>query len=203
MEEIPESMSAEELIRFFDRNAETWDEHLRPRDHDVGRAVLGRIGAGPGDTVLDAACGTGVLAPLLAERGVKDITAVDISPGMEKVFRRKHPAIKFITADYHDPALFAAGSFSLIILYNAFPHFRDPAAIIRNAWTQLAAGGRLLIAHSMNRTELDLKHKEVGGIVGNHMLVCDAELRQMLEAAGFSSVVIEDADYFYLSAVKK
>jgi len=94
-------------------------------------------------------------------------------------------------------------SFSLIIIYNAFPHFEEPQKIVLSASRQLIGGGRLIIAHSMNRTELNLKHKEVGGIVGNHILVCDDEIRRMLEIAGFSDILIEDTEYFYTFAVKK
>ncbi|HNW43610.1 MAG TPA: class I SAM-dependent methyltransferase [Elusimicrobiales bacterium] len=189
-----------ELVEFFDRNSEAWDGYLKPRDYEVAAAVLERTAVGPNDKVLDVACGTGVLEALLLARGAADITAMDISPGMEAVFRRKFPKVKFVLGDYHDAGLFAPSAFSRVLIYNAFPHFRDPGAITQNAAAQLAPGGRLVIAHSMTRAQLDWKHAEVGGIVGNHMLVSDEKIMELLLGAGFTDVLIEDDAYFFVSA---
>ncbi|HOI41765.1 MAG TPA: class I SAM-dependent methyltransferase [Elusimicrobiales bacterium] len=192
----------EELIEFFDRNAEPWDGYLKPVDYAVGAAVLERADVGPAHRVLDVACGTGVLEPLLLARGVTEITAVDISSGMAAVFTRKFPKVKFVLGDYHEP-LFPEGSFDRVLIYNAFPHFRDPARVVANAASQLAPGGMLVIAHSMNREQLDWKHKKIGGIMGNHMLISDAVIREYLRGASFTGVKIEDNAYFYLAAEKR
>ncbi len=190
---------SKELIEFFDRNAEPWDGYLKPADYSVGAAVLERAGVNAGHRVLDVACGTGVLTPLLLARGVTGITAVDISPGMGAVFGRKFPKLKFVLGDYHEP-LFGPASFDRIIIYNAFPHFGAPERIIANAAAQLVPGGRLVIAHSMTRQALDLKHKEVGGVVGSHLLLSDEALLALLVANKLACSALEDADHFYLCA---
>lgn len=192
----------DELVSFFNERAENWDDCLRPHDHEVGRAVLARLDVGPADRVLDVACGTGVLQAPLRERGVSDITAVDVSPGMAEVFKRKFPEVKCVTADYHKFGLFPDGMFTKVMIYNAFPHFSEPAAVVANAARQLRPGGRLLIAHSLNRSALALKHKEAGGVVGEHALPADWDIAAMLFSAGFRWVVIEDKEYFFVSAGK-
>lgn len=42
-------------------------------------------------SVLDVACGTGVLIPDYLERGAAQVTAIDIAPEMVRIAREKFP----------------------------------------------------------------------------------------------------------------
>ena len=70
-----------EVSAFFDRLAPFWDEDCR-HDPEKIAAILDYAGIQTGVSALDVACGTGVLFPRYLERGVKQITGVDISQVM-------------------------------------------------------------------------------------------------------------------------
>ena len=148
-----------ETARFFDSRAERWDE--MPHDPVLVNRILDKALSPNARKVLDVACGTGVLFPFFLERGITDITAVDVSEGMINVARRKSgesDAIKLICADA--AAYPFEGKFDSIIIYNAFPHFSDPEALVSNLVPHLEKGGLLSIAHSAGREELNAFHKE-------------------------------------------
>ena len=58
--------------------------------HDVARAVIGTVQAGPAMDVLDFGCRTGLLT-LALQPHVRTITAVDSSQGMLDVLDTKNP----------------------------------------------------------------------------------------------------------------
>ena len=152
-------MEKQDIIRFFDSKAETWD--TMAHDCVLVNRILDNALPEKASKVLDVACGTGVLFPFFLERGITDITAIDISPGMIAVAERKFKdtnSIKFICADASDYSF--EGLFDSIIIYNAFPHFTDPDVLLSNLVPHLAKGGILSIAHSSGREELNRFHKE-------------------------------------------
>ncbi len=148
-----------DIVKYFDSKAETWDNMLH--DSDLVNRILDNALPEKPRRILDVACGTGVLFPFFFERGITDITAIDISPGMIAVAKRKFKdknSIKFICSDASTYSF--DGLFDSIIIYNAFPHFTDPNVILSNLVPHLAKGGILSIAHSAGREELNTFHKE-------------------------------------------
>lgn len=148
-----------DIVNFFDSKAEKWDNMAH--DSVLVNRILDNALPEKAGKVLDVACGTGVLFPFFLERGITDITAIDISQGMIAVCKRKFKntnSIKFICADASDYSF--EGLFDSIIIYNAFPHFTDPNVLLSNLVSHLAKGGTLSIAHSCGREELNKFHKE-------------------------------------------
>ena len=80
----------EEVIAFFDRLAPGWDAEL-VRNEEIIKRILDNAEISEGKTVLDVACGTGVLIPDYLERGVSSVTGIDISSAMAEIARKKHP----------------------------------------------------------------------------------------------------------------
>src|SRR5438093_1515941 len=79
---------------------------IRRLNHRLLERALGRALAGlaPGALVLDAPCGTGILGPFLARRGLRVIGA-DISPAMLAVARERDGAVGHVRADLELPPL--------------------------------------------------------------------------------------------------
>lgn len=80
------AVDADAARAVYDEWAETYDAELGHDDQgyigpDVAADALVRV-VGPGATVLDAGCGTGLVGAALAARGRFDVDGVDISPGM-------------------------------------------------------------------------------------------------------------------------
>ena len=150
-------MDANNVIEFFDSRAATWD--LDIHNPDLINRILDLALPTGHPSVLDVGCGTGVLFPFFLSRGVTDLTAVDISPGMLGVAKRKFPDLsdRLVCADAC--VCDFARKFDCIIIYNAFPHFTDQQALIAHLASFLNPGGRLTIAHSAGREELNTFHR--------------------------------------------
>ena len=149
-------MDKEEVIRFFDARASRWDGDMIRSDSIIS-AILDRAEVEAGKTVLDVACGTGVLFPDYLRRGVESVTAIDISPEMVKIARKKHPEVQVLCGDVETAAF--DRKFDCIMVYNAFPHFPDPENLIRVLAGLLKPGGTLTVAHGMSRAQIDAHHK--------------------------------------------
>ena len=83
-------MNKQEITAFFDRMAPQWDADMIRSDAIIGK-ILDGAEVRPGVSVLDVACGTGVLFPDYLARQVGKVTAVDISPEMVKIAAAKYP----------------------------------------------------------------------------------------------------------------
>ena len=146
-----------DVISFFDRCAPGWDAEMI-RNEPVIRTILDNAGIRAGVNVLDVACGTGVLFPDYLARDVHSVTGVDIAPEMARRAAEKFPdaRVTVLCGDIETVPL--PQPFDCCMVYNAFPHFPDPARLIAHLATLLKTGGRLSIAHGMSRAMLDRHH---------------------------------------------
>lgn len=127
------------------------------------RAVAFLCGAGPGARVLDIACGTGVMFPALLEQGAASLTGVDIADAMAALARSKFAAEPRVTVLCQDFLTLEAGPFDAALMYNAYPHFPDKAALLQKAAALLTPGGRFTVVHGMGREALNRHHGNVPG----------------------------------------
>ncbi len=160
-------MKKEAVIEFFDRCAPGWDADM-VRHEDVINAIFTGAGIGPGMDVLDVACGTGVLFPDYLKRGVASLTAIDISPEMARIAQEKYPQVRVICGDVEHTDF--GRLFDAVMVYNAFPHFPDPAGLIRVLAGLVKPGGRLTVAHGMSRDALVRHHSGTASQVSIDLL---------------------------------
>lgn len=149
-------MNKQDVIQFFDKMAAGWDEDMIRSDRIIS-TILDNAEIHAGHCVLDVACGTGVLFQDYVNRGIADITAIDISPEMVKIAREKFPQVQVLCGDVEQTAF--SRKFDRIMVYNAFPHFPDPENLIRVLSGLLNPGGTLTVAHGMSRAAIDAHHK--------------------------------------------
>jgi demethylmenaquinone methyltransferase/2-methoxy-6-polyprenyl-1,4-benzoquinol methylase len=163
-------MEKKTIAEFFDRCAPWWDADMI-RNEPVITTILDNGGIHEGAHVLDVACGTGVLFPDYLSRGAT-VTGIDISPEMVKIARGKFPQVEVLLGDVEETAF--DRQFDAVMVYNAFPHFPDPAALIRTLASLVKPGGRLSIAHGMSRAHIDSHHKGTASKVSIGLLHEDA-----------------------------
>lgn len=150
-------MKQQDVISFFDRLAPQWDADMIRHD-DIINAILDNARVTAGKDILDVATGTGVLIPDYLARNVASVTAVDISPEMVKICRSKFPQEQVTVLCGDVEALPLEKKFDCIMVYNAFPHFPEPARLIERLASLLKEGGTLTIAHGMSRAQIDNHH---------------------------------------------
>ena len=148
-------MEKKDIAAFFDRCAPWWDDDMIRNEVTI-TTILDNCGIKGGMDVLDVACGTGVLFPDYQKRGVASLTGIDISPEMAKIAAAKFPEATVICGDVEETQF--DRQFDAVMVYNAFPHFPEPARLIEALAKVVKPGGRLSVAHSMSRAQLQQHH---------------------------------------------
>ena len=192
-------MEQQDVIRFFDRCAPSWDAEL-VRNEVVISAILDNAGICAGMDVLDVACGTGVLFPDYLGRGVASLTAIDISPEMAKLAQQKFPQVKVLCGDAEQTDF--GRCFDAVMIYNAFPHFPEPARLIERLAKWVKPGGRLSVAHGMSREKLVQHHAGSASRVSIDLLEANA-LAQLLAPWFDVDVMISDDTMYQVCGRKR
>lgn len=191
-------MEQQDVIRFFDRCAPSWDADL-VRNEAVISAILDNAGIRADIDVLDVACGTGVLFPDYLGRNVASLTAIDLSPEMAKLAQQKFPQVKVLCGDAERTDF--GRCFDAVMIYNAFPHFPEPARLIERLAKWVKPGGRLSVAHGMSREKLAQHHAGSASRVSIDLL--EAHELAKLFAPWFDVDVMISDDKMYQVCGKK
>src|SRR5438477_8772735 len=122
-----------EILDQFTRQATRFATAPGIRDEAALRLIVECSGAGPEDTVLDVACGPGLVVAAFA-RVVRHATGIDITPAMldrARALARERGLIN-VTWDHGDvtPLPYADGALSIVSSRFAFHPFVDPAAVL-------------------------------------------------------------------------
>jgi demethylmenaquinone methyltransferase/2-methoxy-6-polyprenyl-1,4-benzoquinol methylase len=192
-------------MEYFDGLAEKWDAH-NPHDPAKLEYIAGLLGLKPGQTVLDAGSGTGVMIPYLARAvGTSgSVVAVDYSAGMIAEAKRKHPgneypSVRFEVRDVNDMPM--QGEYDAIMCYSVFPHFADQQATIIHLAAGLRSRGKLMVAHSESREAINRMHMESSEHVHDDFLPPMSEIRQMMQTARLKVIKeIDDSAIFLIMA---
>ncbi len=139
----------------YDSFAEIYNRHWGGFAKRVVPALdsLGLSDLSPGDHIVDVCCGTGQLAAVLTERGLR-VTGVDGSDDMLSVARRNAPRASFVAADVRafavdPPAQMAVSTF------DSLNHILDLAGLeqaLRCVAGALERGGRFVFDLNMDET---------------------------------------------------
>lgn len=97
----------------------------------------------PGQRILDIAAGTGTSSAAIARSGA-EVVAVDFSPGMIEVGRKRHPKVEFLEADAM--ALpFKANEFDAVTISFGLRNIEDPRKALKEMYRVLKPGGRVVV----------------------------------------------------------
>ncbi len=193
-------MNKKEIAAFFDRMAPEWDARQITDDAKLA-FILDTAGVREYATVLDVACGTGVLFPYYLARNAARVIGVDISPEMTRLAAAKlhDPRIEVVCGDIEAvPVLMRCDA---CVVYNAFPHFPDPARLIGRLAMWVKPGGRLTVAHGMSLAALDRHHQHGAAHVSRRMLEPDA-LGALFAPWFQADVKISDEEKYIVSGVR-
>ena len=190
-------MEKKTIAEFFDKCAPWWDADMI-RNEPVIATILDNGGIREGAQVLDVACGTGVLFPDYLARGAS-VTGIDISPEMVKIARSKFPQVEVLLGDVEETVF--DRKFDAVMVYNAFPHFPNPAALIRTLAGLVKPGGRLSVAHGMSRAALQSHHAGRASQVSID-LIHEEDLKALMEPWFEVDTVISTGEMYQVAGTR-
>lgn len=187
------------MIAYFDQLAPSWDAH-QVRNESRLNAILDYADIRAGVSVLDVACGTGVLLQDYLARDVRCVTGVDLSPAMIACAQDKFadPRVKLLAADMEETSF--PGQFDRCMVYNAFPHFPSPERLVRHLARQLVPGGRLTVAHGMSRADINRHHSGSASKVSIG-LINETELAAIMRERFSVDAVVSNDEIYVVSGV--
>ncbi len=190
-------MNKQTVAEFFDRCAPWWDADM-VRNEEIIAAILNNAGVRPGAQVLDVACGTGVLFPDYQKRGAT-VTGIDLSPEMVKIAAGKFPDVQVLCGDVE--ATEFDRQFDCVMVYNAFPHFPDPKALVERLASLVKPGGKLSVAHGMSRAALTDHHKRASAVSID--LIHERELASLFSKWFDVDVIISTEQMYQVCGVRR
>ena len=155
----------------------------------------------PGESVLDLACGTGVVARVAAERlGPVTIEAADVNPGMIEVARSIDVGPRIGWHQASAEALpFADAAFDTVLCQMGLQFFSDKVLALSEARRVLRAQGRFLATvpspipslFTILAAQLERHGQQrAAEFVRQVFSLGDAELEELLDRAGFADISI-------------
>jgi len=145
---MPEPSHRDAIVDQFTRQAVPFSAATGIRDEQALRLLVEFTGAGPEDTVLDVACGGGLVVCAFA-RAARHATGIDLTPAMIERARalQKEQGLSNVTWKLGDvlPLPFADRSFSIVTSRFAFHHFPDPGAVLAEMKRVSVPGGRVAV----------------------------------------------------------
>src|SRR5438128_4195738 len=121
------------IVEQFTKQAVPFSTAPGVRDEEALRLLVDFTGAGPVDTVLDVACGPGLVMCALAPV-VRHATGIDVTPAMIERARAlaAEKGLANVAWQVGDvlPLPYPDGAFSLVVSRFAFHHFAEPRAVL-------------------------------------------------------------------------
>jgi len=199
--------------QFFNDHAEQWTD-MWYRDRHTGQSnkhekdfnrLFSLLPLKPGDCVLDAGCGTGVLVPFILEGIGKSgmLYELDFAEKMIQINRLQHPQnnIRFIVSDAECAPLEDA-SCDVAICFSCFPHFRDKTKAVQSLTRVLKPQGVLVVSHFDSSEEINKHHESCHAVMHDH-LPGEQTMRTLLNDNGLQVEAFMDEPGFYYIQARK
>ena len=140
------------ILDQFSRQALPFSTAAPIRDERALQLLVDAAGAGADDTVLDVACGPGLVACAFA-RVAQQVTGIDLTPAMieRAAALAAEQGCSNVRLQIGDvlPLPFPDAAFSIVVSRFAFHHFHDPAAVLAEMRRVCRSGGRVVVADLM------------------------------------------------------
>lgn len=121
------------ILDQFTRQAVPFSEMPAHSNEESVRLLIDMAQIGPEDTVLDVACGPGLVACSLAEVALH-VTGIDLTPAMieQAQVRQRNKGLTNLTWMVGDavPLPFPDAAYSVVVTRYSFHHFLDPKAVL-------------------------------------------------------------------------
>lgn len=153
---MSETRHKDEILDQFTRQAAQFAQSATARNEDLLRTILRMAEPQVQETMLDVACGPGMLACAFAPH-VRHATGIDLTPAMLDQARaaQQTQSLANLSWDCGDVTAlpYPDASFDIVTCRYAFHHFPDPLAVLKEMRRVCAPGGRVVVIDSAPAAE--------------------------------------------------
>src|SRR4030088_2356640 len=152
---------------------------------------------GPDDTVLDVACGGGIVVCAFAPH-VRHATGTDVTPAMLERARTLAAEKRLANVTWQEGEVerlpYPDGAFTIVVTRFAMHHFPDPAAVFREMVRVCAPGGRIVVVDTYvspdPRKAAEFNRLEKLRDPSHARSLALPELQELFRAAGLSTPLV-------------
>jgi SAM-dependent methyltransferase len=136
------------ILDQFTRQATLFSTAAAIANEDALRMVVEAARPGPDDTLLDLACGGGIVVCAFAPH-VRQATGIDVTPAMLTQAHTLATEKGLTNVEWRQGDVnslpFEGGSFTIVVTRFSVHHFPDPAAVLREMARICAPGGCIVV----------------------------------------------------------
>lgn len=161
----------------------------------------------PGVKVLDVGSGIGGAAFHLAKQYGANVTGIDLSPEMVGIAQERaaqpdvHDRVRFLLADILESPV--GETFDIVWSRDALMHLPDKRRLFARLFELTAPGGQLVITdYARGPGDVSAEFQAYADKTGYH-LTDPASYGKLLEEAGYTQVVVEDATGRFVDIMKR
>jgi len=201
----PPAGSPDPRVAFFDQLAPVWDRDCSKPAATLERlqSLKGELGLQPGWDVLELGCGTGQITGWLAGQVHPGrVVGADFSPAMLAEARRRGLDAEFRELDICAEAP-ATAEFDAALCCNAFPHFRNQAAALRQIARCLRPAGGLTVLHLTGSAQINAFHAGLREPVCRDFLPFGQAWPDLLRDAGLELTRLTDREDLFLLQARR
>lgn len=195
------NIAMNQIAAFFDTMATEWDAICCHNPEKI-RTILSLAEIRRGADILDVGCGTGILESFLLPYRPRQVTGIDLSPEMiaraRAKYRDREDTLRFRCRDLME---IRDEAYDYLLIYSVYPHFPDPRKLIRHAAGLLRPGGKLVIAHSESKEQINRHHGQLAGGGISSVLPPAREVARLLEPYFRIEVTIDTEALYMVSGV--
>lgn len=136
--------SAATQAALWGRGARDWAALTEPLGRPIFEAAFDELGIGPGISLLDIGCGSGLAAAMAAERGAR-VWGLDATPELLAIARERVPAGEFTHGDM-EWLPYPDDMFDVVTGFNSFQYASNPLNALIQARRVCRPGGSIVIA---------------------------------------------------------
>ncbi len=197
-------MSAQSVLPTYSMNRPSFPwmyerSLVEPLFRPWAEVLLERLGPELGKSVLDVACGTGIVARLARRHGAERVVGVDVSAPMLDVAREIEPGVDWRVGDAASLPCGADERFDSVFCQQGLQFFASRRAATRELRRVLAPGGVTAVAVWRSAEEMPVfealqrvAERHVGRIEDQRYAFGDADaLANLLSEGGFPDVRME------------
>jgi len=191
---------SKEMVDFFNQLAPGWDND--PSEYEIREKLVSLMDLSPNSLIGDIGCGKGVMFEHLLKTDPAGIIAVDVAGEMIRLAKElfQDSRITYVNDDFMDVGL---PMLDAVVFFNSYPHFLDKEGLANKLAQVLVKDGKMIIAHSRGKAEVNGMHKSDRAMRISIPLENAEEEAKKFQAFFTLDTLVDDDQLYFLKMIRR